>query len=369
MSMHEILRAGRGRWVRHGNRIVLLSDSGGGAAARAEEEFGGFASLPARAARRTPGLAKAADPRRILIFYGYSGAAGDGTAERDQTHLMAALTLKEHLEKRFSGDSIEVICAWHKNAFVRALLNPSGTGSIRQIHYVGHGAGGGLFFGYQNRIAVKKRRALELALRVATTLSAAVKRQLGLRRDSGLMPGFFTDALDAAKLKTIKDQMADDTLMQVWGCFAGAPQFTFDTSSAYWNLFNNGAASVPGIARDLAKSLGIHVTAVRDPELIHGMDYYYRDEKGDYHTGRRPDRMPHWLWPSSKKVIWVTYDTAGTPDEKKIRFMDDVLDPASASKGLKAGRPPAWLTKEIPLARAKTKPPAAPACSAVAGTF
>jgi hypothetical protein len=262
---------------------------------------------------------------------------------------------------------ISVICAWHKNTFVNTLRRPGPDPSlkIRQIHYAGHGAGGGLYFGYHNAISVDDRTRLAafLAGRGTSRLwSDAIKRRVALIMDSGLMSGFFSDALDTAKLNEIKSQLRPDTLMHVWGCFAGAPTHTFDTSDTYWNMFNAGGSSVEGLARHVARTLSITATACWDPDGIHGMDFCSRSAAGALNCSDvRPERLPHWLWPESKKVRWVTYDPAGSGDEKTINF----LGRAEAATRIPPGRPPKWFTDEIPLPVARSAPPALPACSAV----
>jgi hypothetical protein len=301
---------------------------------------------------------------RDLIFFGYSGAKGDGKTERDFSYFSAAATVKEHIAHWFPGDDIEIICAWHKNTFVKELMTPS-LGDpklkIRQIHYVGHGFMGGLYFGYKNKIAVEERRKLleEFQTGSLSPKTDPEKRIIALERDAGLMSGFFSDALAPSSLRKIKDQLTGDTLMHIWGCFAGTPEHTFDTTDNYWNLFNAAGAPVHGIARHIAESLEINVTAVLDPQGIGGMNFCFRDTTGKFNcTDERPGRPPHWLWPKRKSVRWITYDPAGKGDEKKINFLGQIISPSK----LKPGEPPRWFTKEIPVKRAKTKPRSLPAC-------
>src|SRR6185295_439896 len=110
-----------------------------------------------------------------------------------------ALTLKEHISRRFPSDVIEIICAWHKNVFVNALMTPSAkdpTIKIRQIHYIGHGNQGGLFFGYHNNTAKAEREKLFNWLTTGfwiSNLSPTAKRRFALYGEAGLLSGFFTD--------------------------------------------------------------------------------------------------------------------------------------------------------------------------------
>lgn len=307
---------------------------------------------------------------RILIFYGYSGwdekQSGvnlSGTLEKDGTHFVTALTLKKHLIRRFPSDEIEIICAWHKNIFINALMTPSTTDpnmKIRQIHYIGHGNQGGLYFGYKNKAVVQERMTLNNLLQRPVWLFKFLrKRNLAFLREASLLSGFFTDGLTSTKLSQIQAQMATEALMHIWGCFAGARQHTFDTSNPYWNLFNNAGTPVDGIAKHIAKSLKIQVTAVYDPDGIHGTDFCIRDGKtnkiGCPNTRRLA--IPTWPWPLSPKVRWITYDAAGNGDETSINF----LGTRRSSKDLAPGIPPKWLTNEIPKVTAKL--PAFPACS------
>jgi hypothetical protein len=348
MSTQVLLPGTRGRWVRQGNRIVLLP-ARPFPPGRGEGELQG--EQPA-----VPGA-----QLRIVVFYGYSGAHGAGTTERDLSNQMVARTLKEHLARRFPADRIDVVCTWHKNAFVNELI--ASPLKIRQVHYCGHGFGGGLSMGFKNKVALDQRNAV--AARFAdpadpvSALSDLEKRKLALTVDSGLMCGFFTDALPAAKLAAIKANLAPGAMMQIWGCFAGAPLHTFDDLT-YWRLFNAAGAPMDGIARHIAKSLGIEVTAVTDPGGIHGMNYWFRDAAGTFQDRKRKPRMPHWLWPASKKVTWVTWNAAGTANTTSINFMGKATPP----KDLPAGRPPAWLTAELPKSMAAKAPPAMAACSA-----
>ena len=175
------------------------------------------------------------------------------------------------------------------------------------------------------------------------------------------MSGFFSEALSPAKLAAIKMQLLPDTLMHVWGCFAGAPSHTFDTSSPYWSLFNAGGSSVDGIARHIAKTLQIETTACWDPGGVHGMDFCFRTSEGVLNcSDRRPGRLPHWLWPESPKVRWITHDATGVGNETTINFLGNRI-PATQ---IRPGQPPAWLTREIPLPTARAKVPSYPACSA-----
>jgi pimeloyl-ACP methyl ester carboxylesterase len=344
MSTRIFLPGTRGRWIRQGNQIVLLPGEPF-RPAWGEGELQG----------EEPGASGA--KLRIVIFYGYSGAHGAGTTERDHSNQMVARTLKEHLARRFPADQIDVVCTWHKNAFVNELI--ASTLKIRQIHYCGHGFGGGLSMAYHNRVAETERGTLAAQLD-ASSATALEKRKTALVRDAALISGFFTDALPAAKLATLKANLAPGAMMQIWGCFTGAPQHTFDTADTFWNLFNAAGAPMDGIALHIAKSLGIEVTAVTDPGGIHGMNYWYRDASGTFHDSNRKSRMPHWLWPSSKKVVWVTYDASGNANKTSINFMGKATPP----KDLPAGRPPKWLTGELPKSMAAKAPKAMPTCSA-----
>jgi hypothetical protein len=286
---------------------------------------------------------------RVLIFYGFSGSSkSDGYTEADHSNRMVALTLKRHVVLRFPNDEIEVLCAWHKNPFVNALTTPSSTApkaKIRQVHYVGHGSPGGLWFGYRNKVAVGEREKLfDRFQRAPISLIPTLgKRIIALQQEDGLVSGFFTDALPPSSLAKIKAQLVPEALMHIWGCFAGAAQHTFDPIP-YWNLFNAAGTPVDGIARHIAKALEISVTAVYDPSGISGMNYWYRDQAGKLYTNERPARIPQWLWPSAERVRWVTYNAVGNGDEQSIVFLGGIKNSAE----LKPGRPPTWLINEIP---------------------
>lgn len=325
------------------------------------------------------GLSSAPARARDLIFFGYSGTPrNDGRTERDRSFELVAFTLKEHLLRRFPSDDVQVICAWHKNAFLKTLLAspPDPNVKIRQIHYVGHGSGGGLFFGYRNKIAVEERAALARRLDEwpLSKLSDDRTRAIALAFDAGLLSGLFTDAMLSTDLAAIKAQFAPGALLHIWGCFAGAPCHTFDASDDYWRRFNRpgvsctsgrlaASGSVDGVARHIARTLGINVTAVHDPRGVHGMTFCHRNAHGAFLCGNvRPARMPHWLWPAAPSVRWITYDATGNGSEPTIRFMGELR----TQRELAPGRPPAWLSGEIPPGRATTAPTAPPTCAASA---
>ena len=338
----------RGRWVRQGSRIILLP-VGPYRRGWGQGELSGEYETPA------------GGKLRIVIFYGFSGAKSDGTVERDTSNQLVARTLKEHLAIRFPGDQIDVICAWHKNTLVKELIGS--TLKIRQIHYCGHGFMGGLFMGYQNKVAVDERTAMNDRFADPAdpwgALADSEKRKIALARDAGLLSGYFTDGISSAKLATLKANLAPGAMMQIWGCFAGAPSHTFDPDP-YWKLFNAAGSPVDGIAKHMAKSLGIECTAVTDPGGIHGMNYWFRDAAGMFQDSKRKARMPHWLWPSSKKVEWVTYDSSGTANKTSINFMGKATAPAD----LKPGRPPAWLAGELSVSMGGKSVKPLPTCSA-----
>jgi hypothetical protein len=342
--------AGTGRW--HRQRDTIVVDLGEPAN---DYEVGGAAFED----RELPAATKARD----LIFFGYSGASEPtGAKERDGSFSWVAQTLKLHLQRRFPNDDVQLVCAWHKDVFVRTLLTqpPDRDLKIRQIHYVGHGGGGGLFFGYLNAVSLANRNGTaDLLARIP--LPDQAKRRMALFAETGLISGFFSETLAPDKLKEIKAQLAPGALMHVWGCFAGAPTHRFDTTDPYWARFNAGRASVDGIALDVAKTLGIETTACWEPEDIHGMDFCFRTDKGAISCANaRPGRLPHWLWPRSPKVRWITYDATGSGNEKSINFLGTRVPAARIAPG----RPPKWFTNEIPTAVAKKKPSAFPTCSA-----
>lgn len=306
----------------------------------------------------------AAPARRDLLFFGFSGSEkSDGLSERDEpdrSFLMVALTLRAHLASRFPGDTIEIICAWHKDVFVKALLNSSAL-KIRQIHYIGHGGGGGLSFGFKNKQAKAARKQLAKKFKEGLLSSRPdqVKRKIALLGEAGMMSGFFS-ILDKSTLDSIKGQLAPQALMHIWSCYAGAPTHKFDANDAYWNVFNAAGAS-DGIARHIAKSLGMSVTAARDRKGRHGMNFWHRNASGKFLAPHevRPRRIPQWLWPA-ESTRWVTYNAAGTGDEKRINFLGTKVDSTKVPPGKP---PPDWLTREIPRAAAKDAPAPSPPCS------
>ena len=305
-----------------------------------------------------------ADRCRILIFFGFSGDSGRTVAaDANWSFFLTAQTLRRHLLQRFPDDEVTVACAWHKDAFVNALIAPSPAAGlrIRQIHYVGHGGGGVLSFGYHHPTAAADRQTLRATVSrpsASWLMPAGAKRRLALLWEASLVTGFFSDALAPAKLGAIRSQLAPDALMHVWGCFAGAPTHTFDPP--YWDLFNAGASSVDGIARHIARTLRLSTTACWDPAGRSGMNFCHRSQDGRVTCpDLRGRALPHWMWPASARVRWISYDSTGNPDETTINFLGR---PTPADR-IPPERPPSWFTDEIPTR--VTAAPTFPMCSAV----
>lgn len=253
------------------------------------------------------------------------------------------MTLKRHLEVRFPSDVIEVVCAWHKATFLGKLMTKT-EHPIRQIHYVGHGSGGTLSFSYHHPDAATARGSTAASL---PSLPANIRADVAHRLESALLSGYFnppSPMRGSLEALVIRQNLMPGALMHVWGCFAGAPQHTFDTTDAYWNVFNEGRTSVDGVARHIAKALQISVTAAT--HTTHGMNYSYRPANSPVQSTPRPCRAPQWLWPSGK-ARWVTYDSSGTPDFTNINFMGKIETLARIPS---AAHPPAWFIKEIPAA-------------------
>jgi hypothetical protein len=268
------------------------------------------------------------------------------------------LTLREHILRRFPADRVDIACAWHRNTFTRSLMTPSPDLKVRQVHYVGHGSGGGLLLGYNNQIRLAARQQLADALQwwPISALSPQTKRAFVLSRNAGLMSGFF-DILPAPKLAAIKAQLAPASIMHIWGCLAGAPDHIFDRDHEYWDVLNSAGSPVPGIARHVARALGVELTAVLNTAV---MNSWYRVERGRFQRNNCPQRPPGGLWPT-RSATWVTSDRSVAGNQRQINYMGASV----AASRLQPTQPPQWFLNEIPLSRATRRPSAAPACSAI----
>jgi len=280
----------------------------------------------------------------ILIFYGFSGDQGrpvpsfpDGT-DHDRSFQIVAETLKVSLEKLFPADDIRVQQAWTKDQILPLLESPPER--IRQVHIACHGLASRLSLAYYYD-HLTRLRALARHYNVApgTEDDRAIA---AMRDEDALLAGFFSRALDPARVATIRGNHESGASWQIWGCFAGQSLVRFEYTgdpdlTPYFDRFNFGLGNVPGIAVDIATSLDVTCTAARDGS---GLSFWHgprarRVKKNNTSVNAVP---PFWLW-STRGSRWVSYDSAGSVLPNPVIF-----GLPRGSGDLPTPKPPRWLT-------------------------
>lgn len=280
----------------------------------------------------------------ILVFYGFSGSPKEPVpsfpdgVDYDRSYQLAAETLGSSIKKLFPTDNVHVRQAWTKDAILRALETASE--SIRQVYIVAHAD--------STRLALACRYDGNARLRKSAVKHNAVprtdtKRAIeAMKDDDALIAGFFANALEELRLATIKSNHVNGASWQIWGCYAGYASDTFrgigDADiDPYLERFNFDLPTVPGIAVDIAKSLGVTCTAARDGL---GLEFWRRMPTGKVvrNDTRTPANPPFWLWPT-RGSRWVSFDPSGKPLPRPLIFEQPRKRPI-----LPTARPPRWLT-------------------------
>jgi hypothetical protein len=220
---------------------------------------------------------------------------------------------------------------------------------VDQVHLIGHGDATGVSLAYH--YDQWRRLADRISKFDGASGTENEKAVRALRDEDALLSGLFTRGLDAARLSTIKAKFVAGASWQIWGCWAGEPDAVFGHIVApsgvdpaviallnrYFGRFNFGAPSVPGVAVDIAKGLGIMCTAARDGW---GLAFWHGEAKKAVvrnDTATRPNK-PYWLWnaPGSR---FVTYKPDGSRAAAPMIF-----GKARTVAEIAGGAPPKWLT-------------------------
>lgn len=280
----------------------------------------------------------------IFIFYGFSGNSGvplpsfpDGV-DRDQSYRLVAETLGVSIKKLFPTDNIHVQQAWTKDAILRTLETTSEP--VRQVHIVAHANSTRLSLAYRYDSNTRLRTlALKHKPMHFTDAECVIE---AVREDDAFVAGFFAKALEEPRLAAIKSNHIDGASWQIWGCYAGYASVTVrgigDTDiDPYLESLNFDSPTVPGIAVDIAKTLGVTCTAARDGV---GLEFWHRMPTGKVvrNGTKTPANPPFWLWPA-KRSRWVSFDPSGSLLPEPIIFEQPRKRPI-----LRTARPPRWLT-------------------------
>lgn len=280
----------------------------------------------------------------IFIFYGFSGDSGvplpnfpEGV-DHDQSYYLVAETLGVSIKRLFPTDNIHVQQAWTKDTILQTLEMASEP--VRQVHIVAHANSTRLSLAYRYD-SNTRLRALALKHKPihASNTECAIE---AMREDDALVAGFFAKALEEPRLAAIKSNHINGASWQIWGCYAGCASVTFrgigDANiDPYLESLNFDLPAVPGIAVDIAKTLGVTCTAARDGV---GLEFWHRTPSGKVvrNGTRTPSNSPFWLWPA-KRSRWVSFDPSGNLLPEPIIFEQPRKRPI-----LPTARPPRWLT-------------------------
>ena len=301
--------------------------------------------LPDAGTARDAGVA-AAEPRSILVFYGYSGEAAlpdypDGV-DTNQSFALVAKTIAATLRKAFPGDEVTVVQAWHKDKLIDALERAAHP--IRQVHVACHGDSTRLSLSYH----YDERFQHAVDTYNAMSGSDHARGLAALKAEDAIVAGFFKWGLEPGRLDRIAAAHAPGATWQIWGCFAGYPSDTLGdpgftaAQNAYVTRMGLGFTTVDGIAVEIAKQLKVTCTAaVDEPGLSdRGLLFWHGTAAHavEMNDNRTAARLPFWLWNNSGSK-WVTYGPDGVA--RPIRI---VLGAPHSDGELATGKPPRWLT-------------------------
>ncbi len=289
----------------------------------------------------------------IFVFYGFSGSHRrpfpqfpDGD-DHDRSFQLVAETLGASLRQLAPSADVRVVQAWTKDQIVDAL-EAAAEGSVEQVHICCHGDSTMLSLAYQ---FAGCERLIDRAERFRAM--AGSDRELALeamRGENAIVTGYFSRAIGSKRRARLRAAHAPGASWQIWGCYPGYSRITFrgvggascyadhlEVVNEYLERFNLGAPAVDGVAVDIAKALGVDVTAARGHG---GLDFWHGRGDGAVvkNDRRTPARKPFWLW-SVARSEWVTFDSSG-----KMKARPEIFRTPRPQAELQAGRPPAWLT-------------------------
>lgn len=290
----------------------------------------------------------------ILVFFGFSGYPHvppppfpDGKDYRPGFRLVAE-TLADSLRHLFPGDDVVVRQAWTKDVILSAL--ETAAAPVRQVHIVAHGEETGISLAYFYGDLSRLRTRMEANSRLPGT--AEQKAIAALRGDDALLAGLFGRALDRQRVKAIRAKHAVGAGWHLWSCFAGRDIAMFGSQwpptfprqmTDYFRRMNFGRPWVPGIAVDIAKSLGVTCTAARGGEG--GLVYWHgKPDRSLELFDRYDDRSwsnatkPFWMWNSRGNQL-VSYGPDGHQLPRTVIF-----EQPRDSADIRWGRPPKWMT-------------------------
>ncbi|MEJ7599008.1 MAG: hypothetical protein WKG01_13960 [Kofleriaceae bacterium] len=320
------------------------------------DERSSAAQRPRRPRRYAEGAATSA----CYVFYGFSGSQSqplpkwpDGT-DHDSRFKLAAETLAKSLRRLFPTDDVRVVQAWTKDIILDTIL--AAKLPIREVHLCCHGDATRLSLSldynhtaWVELIADKMDHLAQLTWSGQRILDDKAIGELSIKSELALCAGLFSSVLSWWTRMRLQRKFRSDAAWMIWGCYAGGESATYGSGrnpppvKRYFGRMNLGASSVDGIAKEIARELGVKCTAATG----HGGTQFWHLEKrekklvlvkNDKHTHAK---LPHWMWGVAKSH-WVTYDKAGNLEEDAYilglwRSKADLLT--------EGHEPPAWLTR------------------------
>lgn len=279
----------------------------------------------------------------IFVFYGFSGSPTvpvpdfPNGADHDQSYSLAAETLALSLRTLYPDDHIYVQQTWTKALLVQAL--EAAVSPIRQVHIFSHAKSTrlSLAYRYDNNARLRKRAAEFNALPEESS-HRAIK---AMREEDALVTGYFARALEKERLAKVRSNHMEGSSWHIWGCHSGDSVTKFEgvddaDIDPYLERFNFRLTAVPGIAVDIAKSLGVICTAASDGG---GSEFWHSTLNGKVQRNdvATPPTLPFWLWPT-RGSRWVSFDPAGALLPKPLLFGQP-----QNKRGHHKPRPPKWL--------------------------
>lgn len=262
----------------------------------------------------------------IYIFYGHSGETPksaqtprwpDGM-DHNKSFMVAAEAMANIVKHWFTSTNVYVRQAWSKEILFRELERA--TEPIRQVHIMAHGVATQVslayYYDHGERLAARVRKF---------NADKGPSKDLPYKQwaaEDALIVGYLKHRMDRKQLAKIKGNHTRDACWQIWGCFSGEPEATLGTSddiaqNVYYRRFALGQKTVPGIAVEIAKMIGVTCTAA----VGRGLTFWCGTGKGNVRLISRKENpvKPFWLWLDNTSR-WVSYGPDGKAMNETIMF-------------------------------------------------
>lgn len=290
-------------------------------------------------------LTNPGDPRTIIVAYGFSGdGMRTGTfpsgTDNNLSFQLVAETLKKSLEQVYTKDDVVLVKAWQKDDLLAAIKAVDETQKpIRQLHLCCHGDSTWLSLAYHAPADRLLNRAKTINALAMTEDQRGIE---ALKQEDAIAAGYFSRAVSASEKATLRKKFGSNATWQIWGCFAGDHPTVYDGHpdpdlDKYFKRLNFGATTIDSVSVEIAKELGIIVTAATGAG---GLEFWVTDSSGKVirSSTSTAAKQPFWLWRTSGSKF-VSYDAKGALRAQANLFGRD-RDPSL----LPGPKPPQWLT-------------------------